>query len=292
MRFRDFVEVKDHYLSVLKGGSPIVCVMRYAPNGDRVKGGKSYKKVDHSEAGRYLSEFYRDGLHYIPLEIVDRHYDAMKMLREVCERDECVKRVADFFKLEKMGVTGSRLVGLAKDDSDVDFVLYDECFDIGREMIRRGIERGILDEPDFEEVYRKRKVSLPYEVFEVHERRKFNKAVLNGVRFDILYVGGDVRLVRGKRVGKLTVRGRVVEAKPFDYPAVYRLNDCEILCYTHTFVGQAFVGELVEARGVLEVLNGNRILIVGSRRDVEDEYVVSLTLLEREGIWYDFERLK
>lgn len=292
MRFRDFVEVEDHYLSVLKGGSPIVCVMRYAPNGDRVKGGKSYKKVDHSEAGRYLSEFYREGLHYIPSEMIDRHYDAMKMLREVCERDECVKRVAEFFKLEKMGVTGSRLVGLAKEDSDVDFVLYDECFEMGREMIRRGIERGILDEPDFEEVYRKRKVPLSYEVFEVHERRKFNKAVLKGVRFDILYVGGDVRLVRGKRVGKLTVRGRVVEAKPFDYPAIYRLNDCEILCYTHTFVGQAFVGELVEARGILEVLNGNRILIVGSRRDVEDEYLISLTLLEREGIEYDFERLK
>ena len=281
MRFRDFIEVDNHYFSVLRGGYTIICVLRYVPDG----------KVEHSEVGKYFSEFYSDGLHYIPSNIVDRHYDAMKMLKDVCMRDECVRKVANFFKLEKMGVTGSRLIGLAREDSDVDFVLYDECFEIGREMIKKGMEKGILDEPDFEEIYKKRKVSLPYEVFEIHERRKYNKAVLNGVKFDILY-GGDVKLIRGKKVGKFTVRGRVVEAYPFNYPAIYKLNDFEILCYTHTFVGQAFVGEFIEARGVLEIVKGRKVLIVGSRRDKEDEYILSLTLLEREGIDYEIEMLK
>lgn len=290
MRFRDFIEVDGHYFSVLKDGDPVTAVLRYVPNGGRVKGDRSYRKVKHSESGMYFPELHKDGFHYIPSKIIDRHYDAMKMLKYVCEIDECVRKVADFFRLEKMGVTGSRLIGLAKEKSDVDFVLYDECFEIGREMIRRGIERGILEEPDFEEVYRKREVSLPYEIFEVHERRKFNKAVVDGVKFDILYVGGDVKIVRGKRMGKVTLRGKVVDADPFNYPASYRLNDCEILCYTHTFVGQAFVGEVVEARGILEIVNGERFLIVGSRREVEDEYAVSLTLLEKEGMSYDFER--
>lgn len=291
MRFRDFIEVDGHYFSVLKGGKTVIAVLRYVPNGDRVKGGRSYRKVKHSETGNYFPEFYKDGLHYIPLKIVDRHYDAMRMLKNVCEKDECVRKVADFFKLKKMGVTGSRLIGLAKENSDVDFVLYDECFEMGREMIKKGFEEGVLEEPDFKEVYRKREVPLPYEVFEVHERRKFNKAVIDGVKFDILYVGGDIRVVRGKRMGKVTLRGKVVDADPFNYPASYKLNDCEVLCYTHTFVGQAFIGEFIEARGILEVVNGKKFLIVGSRREVEDEYVVSLTLLEREGLKYDFERV-
>ena len=288
MRFRDFIKVEDHFFSVLKGGDPVIGVLRYVPNGDRVKGGRSYRKISHLEVHRYFREFYNDGLHYIPLKMVEEHYDAMKSLSKVCERDECVRKVANFFKLEEMGVTGSRLIGLAKVNSDVDFVLYDECFEFGREKIKKGLERGHLENPDFERIYRKRHVNIPYEIFVAHERRKYNKAVIDGVSFDILYVGKDVEIVRGRKVGKVEVKGTVVQAKPFDYPALYRLPNCDVLCYTHTFVGQAFEGEIIEARGVLEVVNGRKVVIVGSRRDVEDEYVVSLTLLEKEGMMDEF----
>ena len=292
MRFRDFIEVDDHFFSVLKGGDPVICVLRYAPNGNRVRGKRTYRKINHSEVHRYFREYYNDGLHYIPLKRVEKHYDAMKSLPEICERDECVKKVADFFKLEKMGVTGSRLIGLAKEDSDVDFILYDECFELGREKIRKGIEKGDLENPDFERIYRKRKVNLPYEIFVAHEKRKYNKAVIDGVSFDILYVGGDVEIVRGRKVGRIEVRGKVIQAKPFDYPAFYRLPNFDILCYTHTFVGQAFEGEVVEACGMLEIVDGRKVVIVGSRRDVEDEYIVSLTLLEKEGMIDEFEMWK
>ncbi|ADB57757.1 nucleotidyltransferase domain-containing protein [Archaeoglobus profundus] len=292
MRFRDFIEVDNHLFSVLKGGDKIICVLRYVPNGDRVRGKNTYRKIKHSEAYRYLREFYNDGLHYIPLERVEKHYDAMKLLPEICERDECVKKVANFFNLEKMGVTGSRLIGLSKEDSDVDFVLYDECFNVGREKIRKGLEKGDLESPDLEKVYEKRNVALPYEIFVVHERRKYNKAIIDGVSFDILYAGRDANIVKGEKVGKVEVRGKVIQARPFEYPAVYKLPDCDILCYTHTFVGQAFEGEFIEARGILEIINGRKVVIIGSRRDIEDEYVVSLTLLEREGMIDDFEMWK
>ncbi|WP_457550153.1 nucleotidyltransferase domain-containing protein [Archaeoglobus sp.] len=292
MRFRDFIEVENHFFSVLRGGDPITCVLRYVPNGDRVKHGRRYRKISHSEAHRYFGGFYSDGLHYIPLERVEKHYDAMKNLSEVCERDECVRKVANFFKLEKMGVTGSRLIGLAKDDSDVDFVLYDECFELGREKMRKGIERKKLENPDFERIYVKRRVDLPFEIFVAHEKRKYNKAVIDGVSFDVLYVGRDVEIVKGIKVGKVEVKGTVVQAKPFDYPALYKLQNFDVLCFTHTFVGQAFEGELIEARGVLEVVDGKNVVIVGSRRDAKDEFVVSLTLLEREGMMDEFEMWK
>ncbi len=283
MRFRDFVKFKDCYFSVLKGGEVLTCVLRYVPNGDRFKDGRSYRKVSHDEVGEYLKEFYSDGLHYIPKGLVEEHYDAMKSLKDVCERDEDVRKVADFFRLEKMGVTGSRLIGLAKKDSDVDFVLYDECFEIGRMKVKRGLERGLLEEADYERVYKKRKVQLPYDVFLIHERRKYNKAVIDGVSFDILYVGGDVVTFRGVKLGKVRVRGKVLKAHPFNYPAVYEIPNYTVLSYTHTFVGQAFEGEIIEAFGTLEVFEGRRFVIVGSRRECED-YVVSLTLLEKEGV--------
>lgn len=282
MRFRDFIEIRDHFFSVLKGCDPVICILRYAPSN------RGMKKVQHSHVHTYFKEYYRDGLHYIPLKYVERHYDAMKMLEEVCERDMSVRNVANFFKLDKMGVTGSRLIGLEREDSDVDFVLYGECFEIGREKVRRGLERGVLDRPDFEKIYEKRKTSIPYSVFKVHEERKYNRAILDGIDFDILYVGEDVKIMKGEKVGKVIVRGKVIEARPFDYPAYYKLPGYDVLCYTHTFVGQAFEGEVVEVRGNLEIHGGKKFIIVGSRREVEDEYVVSLTLLEKRSIIDEF----
>jgi len=55
--------------------------------------------------------------------------------------------------------------------------------------------------------------------------------------------------------------GRVVKANPFSYPAYYEILDditheiTKILCWTHTYVGQAFEGENVEVCGMLEEIN-------------------------------------
>jgi predicted nucleotidyltransferase len=295
MRHRDFIRVGDYYFSVVgyNHSRDVRCILRYIPdeNGDRSKNGKRFRKVSHEEALNYFKQFQADGLHYIPKHMIEEIYKPDERLKEICRYDESVRIVADFFKLPKMGVTGSRLIGLAKANSDVDFVLYDECFEIGRKVIKEGLEKGVLDEPDLEYVYRKRKVNLPFEVFAVHEKRKFNKARINGINFDILYVnskGQDFQ--RGVKLNKATVVARVLKANPFDFPAVYYVDSCvdAIVCFTHTFVGQAFEGEIVEAKGWIELVNGKKYLVVGSRRETADEYIVSLSLLENENVIDEF----
>ena len=70
-------------------------------------------------------------------------------------------------------------------------------------------------------------------------------------------------------------------ARPFDYPARYRLDHNEIveaLSFTPTYNGQAFTGETVEISGVLEESgDGCRRIIVGSSREAPGEYIKVLS---------------
>jgi predicted nucleotidyltransferase len=48
----------------------------------------------------------------------------------------------------------------------------------------------------------------------------------------------------------------------------------EILCFTHTYVGQALTGETVEAAGAVEACDdGRKRLVVGSSREAAGEFV-------------------
>ena len=304
LRLRDFIRVKDCYFSVIgyehKDG--VKCLLRYVPdpNGDRLLNGVRYKKLSHREALTRFKEYIKDGIFVIPFNMIDEVYRPDERLPYICKVDEEVRRVAEFFSLPKMGVTGSRLIGLSGKDSDVDFVIYGKYwFDVGREKIKKGIERGVLW-CDYEYVYKKRNVTLPFEVFKVHEERKFNKAILDDIRFDLLYVRdkekSKIPEKKGKKVGERTIVAEVIDdSLIFDYPACYIIKHPEIkavLSFTHTFVGQAFKGEIIEARGVVEEIDGEKYLIVGTMREVKDEYIVSLTLLENTKLLDEFKAWK
>ncbi len=298
IRHRDFIRVKDFYFSVVgyRHDRCVKCILRYVPcsSGSRSINGRRYRKLRHSEALKYFREFCKNGLHCIPRDMIDEVYRTDERFLEVCMRDVDVRKVAEFFKLPKMGITGSRLIGLKGEDSDVDLVLYDRYFDVGRKKIEKGLMRGVLEQPDLEFVYRKRCVNIPFEVFRVHEIRKYNRAVLDGICFDILYVrdkilGGEIEEI-GRKICKTTLRARVLYERSFDYPAFYLVdrNVRAVLSFTHTYSGQVFRGEIMEARGFIEEIDGERYLIVGTRREVEDEYIVSISLLERLKLLEEF----
>ncbi len=306
IRFRDFVRVEDCYFSVVgyRHDDGVRCLLRYVPcrDGDRIDSkGRRYRKLSHREALNYFKEFQRDGIFIIPHSMIDEIYRPDERLKDVCERDGDVRRVAEFFKLRRMGVTGSRLIGLKGKDSDIDFVAYGRYnFELGRKKIKKGIETGTLEKPNLKFVYRRRKVNLPFEVFKVHEERKLNKAVLNGVSFDLLYVRDynekpPIPEGKGKKIGHAIVTAEVKDDRfVFDYPACYFVDHPEIeaiLSFTHTFVGQAFNGEVVEAYGVVEEIDGKYYLIVGTLREC-NEYMVSKTLLDLSNLEYEFERWK
>ncbi len=308
IRLRDFIEVGGLYFSVVgyRNSSRIKCLLRYVPDesGDRVKNGVRYKKLSHREAVNYpkTRKYYDNGIFRIPTAEVERVYKPEERLKEVDSVE--VRKVVEYFDsipMDKMGVTGSRLIGLEGEESDVDFIVYGKWWFAAREKIKKGIERGTLQEPDDETwnfIYRKRKITMPYEIFLEQERRKYHRAYLGDTYFDLLYVRDYDEIDKpipedpGKKLGKYTLEAEVLDdSLIFDYPAYYPIKHDEVkavLCFTHTYVGQAFRGEVLRARGDLEEINGEKYLVVGTRREVEDEYIVSLTLLEKLGLVEEF----
>ncbi|MEA1866420.1 MAG: hypothetical protein U9N46_14750, partial [Euryarchaeota archaeon] len=63
--------------------------------------------------------------------------------------------------------------------------------------------------------------------------------------------------------------GCEIKVDMIDHPVI-----SEILCYTHTYAGQALAGETVEARGMMEeLIDHRRRLVVGTSRESVDESV-------------------
>jgi predicted nucleotidyltransferase len=179
--------------------------------------------------------------------------------------------------------------------SDIDLVVYGRAFPLARETLRQAIERGSLaglSEEMWRTVYSKRDPEIPFEVFLLHEERKWNRGVIGGTYFDLLFTRSYGELdgepvPEGERIRRMTIEARVTDASlSFDSPAVYLVDHDEvdrIVSFTHTYSGQALRGETVEACGVLEVTSAGRWLVVGTTRKARGEYIVSRTLLEDKG---------
>lgn len=303
LRLRDFVRVGSLFFSVVgyKNEWSVKCFLRYAPGkGGRFLDGVEYKKLSHEEALEVGREYFSpgEGIFRVEYSLIDEVFKPEERLAEVM--DEEVRKVVDFFSgipKSEMGVTGSRLIGLKGNESDVDFVVYGKYWHHAREKIIRGIQRGIISEPDEETwdfIFRKRKPPLTYEAFVEHERRKFHRAFIGSTYFDLLYVRGydeihkPIPEEKGEEMGKIKIEAELIDdSDVFDYPACYPVRHEKVkavLSFTHTYSGQAFRGETIEAVGVLEKIGEDYYLIVGTKREAEDEYIVSKTLLERKGI--------
>jgi hypothetical protein len=311
IRLRDFILADECFFSVVgyRNDEGIKCFLRYVPDqkGDRIKEDKRYKKLSHDEAIKsdIASRYYQDGIFRIPVSDVQEVFKPEERIYNSMRYPE-VRKVVEFFEgipLNKMGTTGSRLIDLVSEESDVDFVVYGRWWFLARDRVRAGIANGRISEPDSETwdfIYSKRKINLPFDVFLKHERRKYHRAFVGSTYFDLLYVRDyneldrDIPEERGEKLGKVEIEAEVTDDSfVFDYPSFYPVHHPEVeavLSYTHTFAGQVFRGERLLARGDLEVINGKNFLIVGTKREVEDEYIISIDLLEKENLTREFKQ--
>jgi predicted nucleotidyltransferase len=190
-----------------------------------------------------------------------------------------------------IGCTGSLLCGLENASSDIDLVVYGSHWFTAQSRVKQGISRGKIEgmSPEmWQKVYEKRKPDIPFELFVLHEQRKFNRGQIDGTYFDILYTRSYDELKgapsgNGEILGKDTIEAKVTDASlAFDSPAVYSINHesiSRILSFTHTYSGQALNGETIEARGIIERHGAEQWLIVGTTREAKGEYIISKTLL-------------
>ncbi|HVP25828.1 MAG TPA: DNA polymerase subunit beta [Methanomicrobiales archaeon] len=306
LRLRDFIEDRDGWIysvATYDNAERAGCILRYVPDpsGDRMSpDGVRYRKAEFEESfdlvrrekPSYTGRFLR-----IPLADVQRVYKPEERLDFCAGRDRRVRVLADLFALPPgaLGCTGSRLLGMESPGSDIDLVAYGRAFFSARESLRKAMEAGTvpgIPEGTWRTVYAKREPEISFGVFLAHEKRKWNRGIIGGTYFDLLFTRSYGELdgepvPEGERIRRMTIEARVTDASlSFDSPSVY-LVDHEvvdrIVSFTHTYSGQALPGEIVEAAGVLERHGSQAWLVVGTTRVAKGEYIISRTLVGDEG---------
>ncbi|CAG1002093.1 hypothetical protein METP3_03403 [Methanosarcinales archaeon] len=301
-RLRDFIVTKDDWIFAVADychEDGIRSILRYVPDPQGTRGtGKKYRKMDFDDAFIFMRkarpEWVSD-VHIVPWDSVKEILAPDKRLPQIIEKNEKVKAIVKSLEknvlLENMGVTGSLLPGLEIGSSDIDFIVYGSSWFTARDIIRREKQKKNpiteISNDMWQDIYKKRKADISFDEFLLHEIRKGNRGMVGGTYFDLLYVRDwkDIApCLRGTDVGNKTIEATVTNADfAFDSPAIYKIDHPEIsyvLSYTHTYAGQALVGERIEARGMVEIVGNMKRLIVGTTREPKGEWIRSLTLLD------------
>ncbi|MGR9087051.1 MAG: hypothetical protein ACU841_08260 [Gammaproteobacteria bacterium] len=300
---KDFIETEEGLLFAVVAShserSKVLCFLRYVNHQGK------WRKLATEEANVFLHRHFPSYLHYSPLldarmhavptARIVRHHCPRQRFRSIMQSDrpDAVERdlfhLGNLFRrhgldLQRLGVTGSLLVGVQNEHSDIDLVCYDrsafhQCRTAVRELIALKRLRPLSDD-DWQTSYRRRDCSIGYDEYVWHERRKYNKAMVNGRKFDLNLVepGGSTQAEVHHKMGPVTVTCRILDDRhAFDYPAVFRIEHESIdsvVCFTATYIGQAFAGELVEVSGMLEQTSrGSRQIVVGSSREATGEHI-------------------
>lgn len=300
---KDFIETAEGLLfAVVNPGleqGKALCFLRY------VNEGGLWLKQSTDEANAFLRRHHPHYLHYSPVldaslhavavDRIARHHQPRYRLKHIMQRERQDPVERDVFALGELlrqqgmdlatvGITGSVLVGVQKESSDIDLVCYGrEAFHHCRDSVRTLIEQNRLQDladSHWQESYGRRNCSLSYEDYVWHEKRKFNKALVNGRKFDLSLIepNESSRQDSYQKLEPITLICRVTDdTQAFDYPSAYRIEHdsiTAIVCFTATYAGQALKGEMVEVAGMLERnAEGVRHIVVGSSREAHGEHI-------------------
>jgi predicted nucleotidyltransferase len=186
--------------------------------------------------------------------------------------------------LAEVGITGSLLVGTQLPSSDIDLICYSRrSFQHCRTLIRQLIKQNdlqALHNKDWQQSFERRSCALSHEEYVWHEQRKFNKALINGRKFDLNFIDMTVDTMRihYQKRGSIRLQCEVIDdTRAFDYPAEFKIAHEQIstvVCFTATYTGQAFRGEMIEVSGALEQTeHGDQRIVVGTTREADGEYI-------------------
>ena len=308
----DLLETLDGNIFDVKGLvhplDKIVAFIRFTPDpmGERRRGNVRYRKIYPLEE-RYalLRERFPQYLVFdpvfgqwlceVPIELVNRHHEpssCLSQLRHKSALDVLRKQAVDFAQLlhaeagvkwDALGISGSLLVGLHTDKSDVDLVVH------GSENARKihstlesllpNSIRGVkpYNKQDLRALFgfRSKDTQMKFEDFVRTESRK----VLQGKFKDSDYyircvkdwkeVAETYGLICYKPLGEVTVSATVVDDSQMIFtPCTYGIEHvhivegkklqlpCEVVSFRGRFCEQARKGERIIARGMIERLKG------------------------------------
>ncbi len=301
---KDFVEtVGGLIFAVVENGEEqgkVLCFLRYIYQNEK------WEKVNTEQANLFLKTHHPRFLYYSTLKQahlhavfpgdVSKHYQPKERLKillvskntDSVENDLislCILFKKQGLNLNEIGVTGSILIGAQNQKSDIDLVFYArDVFNQARKITENLIQQGDcsqLNEAQWKQSWERRSCDLSFREYVWHEKRKFNKAIINQRKFDLSLVSEVTQnrpAKQYKKLQSLVLKTQVTDdSYAYDYPAEFSINHKQIkaiVCYTATYTGQAVTGEWIEVSGVVEQSDdGVRRIVVGSNREASGEYI-------------------
>lgn len=324
----DFIESFDRLIFDVKGlvhpPGRVVAFIRYVPdpNGDRRRDKEAYRKV-YPLAERYdllkqkyphymvFDQVFGEYIGEVPVRSVKRHYDPsdkLRALRKSRDLDPVEAGALEFLDSlrewtgiawNKLGVSGSVLVGMHRSSSDIDVIFYgaENCL-LAYETLRKMFtvkqtQLRAYGPEDLKKLYETRikDTVMPLNEFLRIERRKVLQGKFRGRDFFIRCVKdwdevkeryGDIHYMA---VGCVKIVARVIDDSDAIFtPCRYGIDGVqvlkgrkigplkEIVSFRGRFCEQARLGERVEAQGKLEKVHLKdgayyRLLLGGSPTD-------------------------
>ncbi len=208
----EFVETSEGLIFHVKGvhhpSDAVIAFLRYVPSnsGNREKDGKTYRKIyPVEERFEYLEKNFPKYVHYsdrvqkkiqkVSLEDIEKVFKPEKKLKELRKKSDLsgiekdvVKFVNKLIKSgiepENLGITGSVLVGLQRDKSDIDLIGYGKkqsrkIYSALKDLKKQNSHIKSYDEKNASKIakFRWGKTELPIKIFTDLERKK----VLHGM---------------------------------------------------------------------------------------------------------------
>ena len=323
-----YVETFEGLIFTVKGHlhppQAVIAYLRYlpTPQGERQRGGIRYTRVyKFEEQFNALKERYPQYIFYdevfnevvqgVPYRNIAKVYSPREAVaRMVKQREELNPLERDALELiellrdrtnvpsSSLGISGSILVQLTTENSDIDFVVYGSknCFRVHgvlQELLeKQEAELARLSVEELKRLYGEREAKVSLEKFIEQEGRKVIQAKFKDREFFVRFIKDPEEVEerygdrRYKPMGRAEIVARVVDASDAIFtPCTYIVNEVrflegrsvekltEITSFRGRFCEQAYEGDLIAARGKLEMVtdrNGEthyRLLLGGDPND-------------------------
>ncbi|RLF23717.1 MAG: hypothetical protein DRN15_05225 [Thermoprotei archaeon] len=296
-----------------------------SPRGSRVApSGISYVKIEELRSQlRILKERYPSYLRedkclgclvpVVPTSDIDEIYDPVVVVNEMKSRArrtvervavELVSLLAEHIGWDKVGLSGSLLLGLYTPRSDIDVVVYGGHYK-AYEVLKEARDKRILTGYSGDKLallYRARSKETPIDpiAFKLHQQRKLLEGLISGFEYFIRLIDPSSEppycTFKTRKHGTVKVRGEVVDdSRSMMTPCVYEVFIDEVIIgpkeayevsklysLRGRFCELVQADEKFEARGSLEKVEYHdgsceyRIYL-----GYEGDYLISLDLLKR-----------
>ena len=312
----DYIETKKNNLffdvkGLVHPNDRKICFLRFYPHpdGDRIKKGINFKKVYNiNERYSFLRKNFPDYLFYsknLDLELQGVKNDDIKCIYnprdcfQILKNEDNLtnienysKKLCDFFINEgnipenSIGITGSIMVGLNKEDSDIDIIIYGTkiCLKFQEKLNEILKKTNICRKYNLEEFkthyeWRAGGSNISFEEFSRSERRKLHQGKYYKKDFFIRYIKspedwkGNFYDYEYKNFGRIKLKADIIDSKDSIFtPCSYKINSIKILESTMKLnnINIRDINEINSFRGRFceHASEGERVLIEGKLEKV------------------------